>query len=167
SRRRHTRSKRDWSSDVCSSDLGGEFIEKGAHLTRLSFDKTGTLTIGKPVLSEALYFSETGGKLDVADTLLARLALSLASRSDHPISKAIVAGSDMTFVDIDDFAAVAGHGTQGFAESERLLLGNRKMMQAYNVDLAPVESELARIEEIGRAPCRESGQVWVAGGGRQ
>src|SRR5699024_11620785 len=23
SRRRHTRSKRDWSSDVCSSDLGG------------------------------------------------------------------------------------------------------------------------------------------------
>src|SRR5207249_11022806 len=24
SRRRHTRSKRDWSSDVCSSDLGGE-----------------------------------------------------------------------------------------------------------------------------------------------
>ena len=43
---------------------GGEFIEKGAHLTHLSFDKTGTLTIGKPVLSEALYLSETGGKLD-------------------------------------------------------------------------------------------------------
>ena len=128
---------------------GGEFIEKGAHLTHLSFDKTGTLTIGKPVLSEALYLSETGGKLDVADTLLARLALSLASRSDHPISKAIVAGSDMTFVDIDDFAAVAGHGTQGFAESERLLLGNRKMMQANNVDLAPVESELVRIEAMG------------------
>src|SRR5699024_12049489 len=27
SRRRHTRSKRDWSSDVCSSDLGGFFAE--------------------------------------------------------------------------------------------------------------------------------------------
>src|SRR5699024_11787799 len=26
SRRRHTRSKRDWSSDVCSSDLGGEHL---------------------------------------------------------------------------------------------------------------------------------------------
>src|SRR5699024_11446583 len=26
SRRRHTRSKRDWSSDVCSSDLAGEKI---------------------------------------------------------------------------------------------------------------------------------------------
>src|SRR5699024_11457566 len=28
SRRRHTRSKRDWSSDVCSSDLGEGFIKK-------------------------------------------------------------------------------------------------------------------------------------------
>src|SRR5207249_9449291 len=26
SRRRHTRSKRDWSSDVCSSDLGPRFV---------------------------------------------------------------------------------------------------------------------------------------------
>src|SRR5699024_700782 len=27
-RRRHTRSKRDWSSDVCSSDLGGQYFLK-------------------------------------------------------------------------------------------------------------------------------------------
>src|SRR5699024_12119470 len=29
SRRRHTRSKRDWSSDVCSSDLYTEIIQEG------------------------------------------------------------------------------------------------------------------------------------------
>src|SRR5699024_11735546 len=28
SRRRHTRSKRDWSSDVCSSDLPGAVVEQ-------------------------------------------------------------------------------------------------------------------------------------------
>src|SRR6266536_4557764 len=28
SRRRHTRSTRDWSSDVCSSDLGAIFVEE-------------------------------------------------------------------------------------------------------------------------------------------
>src|SRR5699024_5890264 len=32
SRRRHTRSKRDWSSDVCSSDLGGQWREHIAPL---------------------------------------------------------------------------------------------------------------------------------------
>src|SRR5699024_11305557 len=31
SRRRHTRSKRDWSSDVCSSDLGRTLGRAGAH----------------------------------------------------------------------------------------------------------------------------------------
>src|SRR5699024_9784904 len=29
SRRRHTRSKRDWSSDVCSSDLIGDMVQAG------------------------------------------------------------------------------------------------------------------------------------------
>src|SRR5256712_7690791 len=31
SRRRHTRSDRDWSSDVCSSDLGGAAAREAAH----------------------------------------------------------------------------------------------------------------------------------------
>src|SRR5699024_11184158 len=31
SRRRHTRSKRDWSSDVCSSDLSGSRIDDVVH----------------------------------------------------------------------------------------------------------------------------------------
>ncbi|UNM95646.1 cation-translocating P-type ATPase [Ignatzschineria rhizosphaerae] len=128
---------------------GGEFIEKGAHLTHISFDKTGTLTIGKPVLSEVLYFSEEGEKLEIADELLERLALSLASRSDHPISKAIVAGSDVTFINVDDFAAVAGHGTKGWVDAELLLLGNRKMMQTNNIDLSLVEVELECIEKMG------------------
>src|SRR5207249_6812461 len=33
SRRRHTRSKRDWSSDVCSSDLGSTAEPRGVMLT--------------------------------------------------------------------------------------------------------------------------------------
>src|SRR5712675_3547257 len=38
SRRRHTRCSRDWSSDVCSSDLRGLFHE---------FDRTGKLNVGR------------------------------------------------------------------------------------------------------------------------
>src|SRR5206468_9215985 len=37
-RRRHTRSDRDWSSDVCSSDL-----ERGAHHLRLTAEAVGVL----------------------------------------------------------------------------------------------------------------------------
>src|SRR5699024_11481050 len=37
SRRRHTRSKRDWSSDVCSSDLNGDIINDGMKLSYNEF----------------------------------------------------------------------------------------------------------------------------------
>src|SRR5207249_6053878 len=46
SRRRHTRSKRDWSSDVCSSDLG--LLGTGASLT-YSMLSPGTHTISARV----------------------------------------------------------------------------------------------------------------------
>src|SRR5699024_12746787 len=42
SRRRHTRSKRDWSSDVCSSDLGDNRVHSSPHADGrgdLSFDE--------------------------------------------------------------------------------------------------------------------------------
>lgn len=129
---------------------GGEFIEKGAHLTHLSFDKTGTLTKGKPILSESLYFNEVGKKEHAEDSSrIEQLALSLASRSDHPISKAIVANYEKPLLEIDAFNAIAGHGTEGFVQDARLLLGNRKMMATNNIDLTNIESELSRIEAMG------------------
>src|SRR5207249_8457908 len=49
SRRRHTRSKRDWSSDVCSSDLSCHLEHfskfKRALLKRLTFPKLLTLEL--------------------------------------------------------------------------------------------------------------------------
>src|SRR5437868_11866959 len=42
SRRRHTRSKRDWSSDVCSSDL----VDAVAILDAAGFDKVIVETVG-------------------------------------------------------------------------------------------------------------------------
>src|SRR5699024_11701924 len=50
SRRRHTRSKRDWSSDVCSSDLGRgcKLLKKGTNLLENYFLRSVLL------ISEAL-----------------------------------------------------------------------------------------------------------------
>src|SRR5690606_40809446 len=43
SRRRHTRFSRDWSSDVCSSDLGFDFAAVGLHIG-------GVFSVGDPEL---------------------------------------------------------------------------------------------------------------------
>src|SRR3989449_7245136 len=63
SRRRHTRCSRDWSSDVCSSDLGGQNlvrglnnllsdIEKGGGQLRISMTDENAFQLGKNVRSE-------------------------------------------------------------------------------------------------------------------
>ena len=128
---------------------GGEYIEKGAHLTHLSFDKTGTLTKGQPVLSETLYFDESGQMKDAINGEIEQFALSLAARSDHPISKAIIANYKDPFLEVDAFNAIAGHGTEGFVDDMKLLLGNRKLMAANRIDLTTVENTLSRIEAMG------------------
>src|SRR6266508_5354040 len=41
SRRRHTRWPRDWSSDVCSSDLAAKFTDRGLIVVRAEADRCG------------------------------------------------------------------------------------------------------------------------------
>ena len=60
---------------------GGVHLEEGRRLKWLALDKTGTITHGKPVLTEMAVF---------LNTQVHRLAASLAARSDHPVSQAIV-----------------------------------------------------------------------------
>src|SRR5437868_8986314 len=52
SRRRHTRSKRDWSSDVCSSDLlhaGDALVPAADHLLRAKAEAEGLAAIDRAV----------------------------------------------------------------------------------------------------------------------
>src|SRR5207247_6845889 len=55
SRRRHTRSTRDWSSDVCSSDLGFPFVSRTRTRTRrIRFRQfPARYSVESPVLSGA------------------------------------------------------------------------------------------------------------------
>src|SRR5207249_6330542 len=57
SRRRHTRSKRDWSSDVCSSDLQIRIVGGGSRnrlLNQFTADATGRPVLAGPVEATAL-----------------------------------------------------------------------------------------------------------------
>src|SRR6266542_6196217 len=68
SRRRHTRCYRDWSSDVCSSDLDGVFF--------VSLGEVKVASLVAPELAKALATVETGPNLEAL--LIRRLAGSKA-----------------------------------------------------------------------------------------
>lgn len=128
---------------------GGEYIEKGAHLTHISFDKTGTLTRGAPTFSSVIALTDAGEVAPLLDNELERLAVSLAARSDHPISQAIVSHYLQPVIEIDHFMAIPGEGVKGEWQGEALLLGNRKMMLNHQIPLEMIAPHLEAAEARG------------------
>src|SRR5699024_7118092 len=103
SRRRHTRSKRDWSSDVCSSDLGhlksNDFFEMETYpeitfrSTKVSatgsgsLEVTGDLTIKGTTKSVTIPFDYEGTATDPFGNLRAGFEGStVVNRSDFGLS---------------------------------------------------------------------------------
>lgn len=124
---------------------GGAWLEQARGIRAVAFDKTGTITAGRPVLVGQAQF---GGD---AATNVAR---ALAGRSDHPVSKAIVAGlgeTEASLPEVEDFTALAGRGVQGRIGGSTWHLGNRRSMQERNLWTDAVEAAAAAHEAQGRS----------------
>ena len=126
---------------------GGVYLEQGKDLQWLALDKTGTITHGKPVLTDSLSLQ--------AD-LSARnqqWAASLAARSDHPVSKAIANAAqaqNVALLAVDDFAALAGRGTQGRVAGTDLLLGNARLLEEQGLDTPELAAQINALETQGK-----------------
>ncbi len=128
---------------------GGVYLEEARKLKAVALDKTGTLTEGKPAL--AAFHVVTAAK---SEATVRGLALSLATRSDHPVSKAIAAG--LVSADrpeespVEDFMALPGRGVSGLVGGERLTLANHRWVEEKGLCNAPLEARLAEHEQQGR-----------------
>lgn len=123
---------------------GGTYLEQARLLKAIALDKTGTLTEGKPRLVDW----RTWGNADAA--MAAQLAAGMASRSDHPVSKAIAAGLNTDAAEVQAFKALPGRGVEGTAQGQRLVLGNHRLIHELGLCGVELETELARHEQQGR-----------------
>lgn len=126
---------------------GGAYLEQGRKLTWLALDKTGTLTHGKPVQTNFLVL-DGSPEADVRS-----LAASLASYSDHPVSRALAdaaARDGVALHSVADFAALPGRGTQGRIAGELYSLGNHRLIHEQGRCSAELEALLSALEEQGK-----------------
>lgn len=123
---------------------GGTYLESARGLKTVALDKTGTITEGKPKLVE--WRTWNGGDKAMAH----KLAASLASRSDHPVSQAIAAGLDGERVAVEDFSALPGRGVQAKVGGDTLLLGNHRAVHERGLCGPELEAELRQHEQQGR-----------------
>ena len=123
-----------------------EALERMERVDALVVDKTGTLTMGKPRVTSvvpAQGFTEQ-------DVL--RLAAALEQSSEHPLAAAIVASARERGLAPEaptDFQSVTGQGVLGRIGSQRIALGNAKLMQAERIDIGAMVEAADRLRATG------------------
>src|SRR3990167_3821375 len=122
----------------------GTYLEDARLLKAVALDKTGTITEGKPKLVKW----QVWGAGD--ETAVQQMAASLAARSDHPVSRAIVQGLDVKVPEAESFKALPGRGVEGMVKGVRLMLGNHRLIHERGLCTPELEAELAIHEKQGR-----------------
>ena len=120
-------------------------LENATKLNVVVFDKTGTLTMGEPVVVDIV--SARAGD----ENAVLAIAGALEKHSEHPLAQAILnrAGDLITQV-ATDFTNIDGQGAKAVLDGKKVLLGNRKLMDAEGVDLNRLEADAARLQGAGR-----------------
>ncbi len=125
---------------------GGSYLEQAAGLTHLALDKTGTLTRGRPEQTDFHTLVP-----DVPAEAIQRLAASLASRSDHPVSRAVAEAAMQPPLDVSDFRALPGLGSCGLIGGRLYHLGNHRLLEQQGLCSPALEKQLGQLERLGRS----------------
>ncbi|WEE79550.1 cation-translocating P-type ATPase [Comamonas testosteroni] len=131
---------------------GGSALESARQLKAIALDKTGTLTTGSPRLVDWQSWNAAS-----SDDAAAR-AYALASRSDHPVSRAIAQGlEEQTGKELAEaqastqqLQALPGRGVQAQIGGERWTLANLRWVGEQGWDSAELQAALMLQEQQGR-----------------
>jgi Cu+-exporting ATPase len=124
-----------------------ESIEILRKVDTLVVDKTGTLSEGKPKLTDVVAVEPTD------EQTLLMLAASLEKSSEHPLAAAIVAGAgerDIELMEPENFNSHTGKGVSGHVNGKQVLLGNAKLLEEFEVEIGPLETEAQKLQDQGR-----------------
>ena len=125
---------------------GGEIMERLSKIDLVVFDKTGTLTKGKPMVTDVMSWEME------ADVLLRSVAEAEVA-SEHHLGQTIVTEAKQRGLPLNqapqDVAIIKGGGMTATVDGQRLVIGNRKLMEdqgvaiAEHIDAYAVEREKA------------------------
>ena len=111
---------------------GSNYLEALASTKYVVFDKTGTMTKG--------VFEVNGiHHATIEESKLLELAAMAESYSTHPISKSLLKayGKEVDQDRIKKVEEISGHGVVAYIDDMRVLVGNDKLMNHYNISYEP------------------------------
>ncbi|HLO12141.1 MAG TPA: heavy metal translocating P-type ATPase [Pseudoneobacillus sp.] len=124
---------------------GGEHLEMTHRINTVILDKTGTITNGTPVLTDV--------KTEMNEAEFLSLVGSAEKQSEHPLAEAIVEGikeRNIHFADVAEFEAIPGFGIKASVAGKEVLVGTRRLMNKFNVEVQHVLHEMEALERQGK-----------------
>ena len=130
------------SEGVCASNgilvKKSEILENASKINTIVFDKTGTLTYGKLKIAKIYNYSNFSEK----DLIM--LAGSIEEKSTHPIGKAFayyMQENKIEKLNVEDMQNLAGYGIVGTVNNQKIILGNRKIIEKFSIKNNHLEDE--------------------------
>jgi len=124
-----------------------ESLQKAKEISIIVFDKTGTLTKGKPEVTNIVPIEKN------TEHEVLKLAAIAEKRSEHPLAEAIVNKAKKEKIPIQEpkkFNSITGKGVEAFYRNNKILLGNRKLMQDNKIRISDIEGEIVKLENEGK-----------------
>ena len=115
-------------------------------------DKTGTITEGKPRVTDVRLAA------GVAERELARVAVALERKSEHPLAQAVCDFVDESHAGADkgvgaaDFQQVAGGGVRATIDGVPAIAGNARLMASAGVDVSALAAEADELAAQAKTP---------------
>ncbi len=138
-----------------------ESLELGRRVDAIVLDKTGTLTVGKPSVSDQVWFVDATVQLS-----LKQILLGIERHSEHPLADSLVdslseegvlAKAPPYGVDSraasgapDSFKSITGAGVMAKVNDQTYYVGNERLLKQAGVSLTP------EVREICDAFCRKA-----------
>lgn len=108
---------------------GGNYLDVMTKVDTVVMDKTGTLTKG-------VFEVQKVDAVGISEEELIKITAVLESKSTHPIASAIVKfakGSHKNRT-AENVQEISGHGLSGIIDGKKVLAGNAKLLQKFNID---------------------------------
>ncbi|CAA2979700.1 probable copper-transporting ATPase HMA5 [Olea europaea subsp. europaea] len=131
---------------------GGQALESTYKVNCIVFDKTGTLTIGKPVVVNTRLLK------NMVLREFYELVAAAEVNSEHPLAKAVIEYAKKLRLDEENpvwpealnFESITGHGVKAIVRNKEVLVGNKSLMLAQNINI-PLDAEEILSETEGLA----------------
>lgn len=114
---------------------GATYLDQLTKVNHLVMDKTGTVTKGVFKIKDIVIMN------DMAQDEFMLSVMALESKSTHPIAKAVMEYSYSGGIpSAKNISEVAGKGLKGEVKGREILLGNKKLLEQFNIEV-PEETQ--------------------------